>query len=463
MAFRRVRELSQDPSRRSSSRRSSAGEPSSSREGSDAADSEEEDEEVKYAAEMALREIIGAAGDAGTSMRESGRSPTSHERVLSLLLSGTGPGSASRPLPPAGTPPPRPRRRLSCGAGPSGEVRPATPASDAGSEREEKEDAVEVVRGAFASPIGVLFGCESWELRELAVDRLESALLRRSSEAEWSGDEDGGGEVEEDGSPPRFWARAVPVAEEKLPMPSPTFSGDSDEFAASSSESAHPDEQLIAACCMLADALADGERRVVDAALRLLQPDGAVLTTLLPRCSTRAVRRAAPRLLPPLAAIAGGTSCRAAASATAAALGLIARPECGVTPLLPLLTQGAAAADTRAIAGRLRICTALCESTDVRGRRVRPPPALIEQMLPRSTEGVRHAETDVRRAAVDFLAAAHSSGSAHNEQVEEWLARQPPVPEALLDELEVGSSHTSIRSPLASPPPSRGSSSTTTF
>ena len=253
----------------------------------------------------------------------------------------------------------------------------------AGEEEDLDDDDVEALlsRSLPASVVHLVESAETWELREMGVDRLESHLklstkqgpgggLKAPRLAGWGGGNEAGrseaaapAEAEEeacgssllqaaaeveaelaaltagrDSSPgarlaelaaeapshaaPRFWARAAPLQPDELEPVPPIgdgggYGGAGEGGVGEGRGVESPGQLLLAACWLLRECLIDQEARVALAALRVLSPGGVLIGGIMPSCSARAARRALTTLVSPLERAIGSSSSRVSTAALA--------------------------------------------------------------------------------------------------------------------------------------------------
>ena len=389
---------------------------------------------------------------------------------------------------------------------------------------EEEAETVDHLMRCFPAHIGSLFGAGSPDLREMAIDRLAShlqastttvargstaglpsmgddeedsrnALHMAAEEAEAaaaalasaagvdSTSPEGAPPEDLGSSPPRFWARAAPLdPSEERPFGSSEdywISGGkgSPDRTLDTREAASADEQVLACCLMIRDALVDAEVRVVLSALSLLDPDAPLLQRILPACGDgMATRRALALLLAPLEHAMGMRSVRVSQGAVLALYALVTHRAVEPKRLLPQLLRplcipsgchaingggvpalaGDAPASKAPLASSAkadppRLCCMRLQLVQrlLLGRAVLAggPPLLQKALWPHSTRGLipvaralplcadalRASDAEVRLAAVELLVHAHVLSPAETEA---WVQSQPNLRDDLHDELE---------------------------
>ena len=405
----------------------------------------------------------------------------------------------------------------------------------------------------FPAHLGALWGSGSSELREMALDRLTTLLQTPPSTAAPSTAPNAASSAPEDdetddlgptalhaaaaaleaeaaaletaptdASEPRFWARAAALeGDEDLG----SAADEADEAAAflrltsSVVASAPPEEQLLGCMLLLHEGLADPEPRVALASLALLDLDGPLMSSLLPRCSLAPARAALLGLLAPLHYAMGARSVRVVHGAMGAMHALLGHPSAAHRRMLlallqplrsgPLVsTEGhvsrhggdgsshggdgsshdgrsggvdsrsavlSGGVDSRsavlsegrqgyAEAARLQLLLRLLKPPEPAVDGMPPPPASgrhplvlsARRVLPLCADGLRDPEPAVRHAAVELLMHAHALEPA---AVEEWLGAQSPVPAEVHEELVA---HLELaRQRLLQPPPTALSRPTT--
>ncbi|KAL3932380.1 MAG: hypothetical protein SGPRY_000731 [Prymnesium sp.] len=232
---------------------------------------------------------------------------------------------------------------------------------------EEEGGTVALLLQHFPLHIGELFSSESADLKELALNRLLVHLRRRDAsgvqpsegaqqlyeaadraDAEAEAVSARGGD-----SPPRFWARATPLlAGELSELKSEGDVGAGGEVFSSEDI----DSMLLAACWMVRDALMEEHPRVLCAALSLLQHDSPLLSSAIPACSSRGVRRALPLLSGPLAHVLSSSSARIANGAACALIALTTHPSSCPSLLPPLYATPLGEPRTAELRLRLLLC-----------------------------------------------------------------------------------------------------------
>ena len=225
----------------------------------------------------------------------------------------------------------------------------------------------------FPAHLGALWGSGSSELREMALDRLKALLQTPPNTAALSTAPNAASRAPEDDetddlgptalhaaaaaleaeaaaleqaaadtSAPRFWARAAALdGDEDLGA----AADEADEAAAflrltsSVVASAPPDEQLLGCMLLLHEGLADPESRVALASLALLDIDGPLMSSLLPRCSLAPARAALLGLLAPLHYAMGARSVRVVQGAMGALQAVLGHPNAAHHRMLLALLQ----------------------------------------------------------------------------------------------------------------------------
>ena len=371
---------------------------------------------------------------------------------------------------------------------------------------EDVEEVEEVLFRCFPSHVASLFSAGSAELREMAIDRLSTHLRETAAADDEEEDEEGGGmtslhafaaeaelaaanvqaavqrqEAAADSpeAPPRFWARAAPLdPSDTLLFGSHEDEEEEDDGAGGSgaAPTASVEDRLHGCCLILREALHDPNLQVMLSALTLLDPEGPLLTNLLPSVSKPECKRAMMKLLKPLRHVMQTSkSYRASQGAMLAIHALIthasAEPKAMMPAVLrplrvatttnnPLFAAPPAAASSSGSSSTLASSsTVLASSRDTfdspnyccmrlqlahklllhgsgaasstssssaaAATSRRHPILAPVDALPLCADAIRSVDANVRQAAADLLVRVHALGPVG--AVEGWLEKQPPM------------------------------------
>ena len=408
---------------------------------------------------------------------------------------------------------------------------------------EEDEEVEEVLFRCFPSHVASLFSAGSAELREMAIDRLSTHLRETAAADDEEEDEEGGGmtslhafaaeaelaaanvqaavqrqEAAADSpeAPPRFWARAAPLdPSDTLLFGSHEDEEEEDDGGGAGGSGAAPTasvaDRLHGCCLILREALHDPNLQVMLSALTLLDPEGPLLTNLLPSVSKPECKRAMMKLLKPLRHVMQTSkSYRASQGAMLAIHALIthasAEPKAMMPAVLkplrvatttnnPLFAAPPAAASSSGSSStiassstvlassrdtfdspnyccmRLQLAHKLLlhgstsasstsSSSSAAATSRRHPILAPVDALPLCADAIRSVDANVRQAAADLLVRVHALGPVG--AVEGWLEKQPPMAGDLSEQIRehFAAARTRLLRPSASTsePSSRASS-----